>query len=260
MDQNPGEVGNVENTPEYTEVEQRALTMGWRPKEEFNGVEDDFIDAKEFVNRKPLFDKIEHQNKQIKAVTKSLDALKQHYTTVQETEFNRALKALKQERRVALQDGDGEKFDVIDDQIKDVEKQLVVVQQNANTPAVQETQEVHPEFQSWVGKNPWYNQGGEMRAFADSYGTTLASQGKTPNEVLKEVETAVRRAFPTKFTNPNKVDAPDVGSSRAPSKGRTDGYVELTEQERRIMNTLVQGGHLTKEKYLADLRVAKGIN
>lgn len=248
-------VGTTEDTPQHTEIEQRALDMGWRPQEEFTGDPVDFIDAKEFVNRKPLFDKIEHQSKQIKNVSKALDALKQHYTKVQETEFNRALSVLKSERRVALQDGDGEKFDKLDDEIKGVEQQIAVVKHNANIPAVpEETQ--HPEFVAWTTKNSWYNSTGYMRSFADDVGSKFAADGKSPSEVLKLVEVAVRKEFPQKFTNANKTDAPEVGSSRQASTVR-GSHLELNDQERRIMNTLVQGGHITKEKYLADLRATK---
>ena len=38
---------------------------------DFFGEDDDFIDAKEFVARKPLYDKIAQQSKQLKNVTNS---------------------------------------------------------------------------------------------------------------------------------------------------------------------------------------------
>lgn len=253
---------NIENTEvnQYSDIEQRALEMGWRPKEDYNGAEEDFIDAKEFVNRKPLFDKIESQSKQIKAVSKALDALKQHYTKVQETEFNRALAQLKSVRKTALNEGDGDSFEEADNAIKQVEAQVQALQATAQTPAVQ-TEELHPEFQAWISKNPWYNSTRYMREFADDIGMQFSKNGLTPSEVLVEVEKAVRKEFPHKFTNPNKSNAPDVGSSRKESgsnRSRSDDNVELTDQERRIMNTLVSQGVLTKEKYIADLKAVKG--
>ena len=36
---------------ELSEIEVKAMNMGWRPIEEFDGPEDEFIDAKEFVRR-----------------------------------------------------------------------------------------------------------------------------------------------------------------------------------------------------------------
>jgi hypothetical protein len=245
--------------PQYTEIEQRALDMGWRPKDNFEGSEDDFIDAKEFVRRKPLFEKIDHQNRQIKAVTKALDEFKNHYTKVRENEFNRALNQLKEARKQAMTEGDGERFTAIDDQIKVVEQEVKVLQHEQTKPAVQE-EVVHPEFQSWKSRNPWYESTGYMRKFADDAGAQYHKSGMSPPEVLAAVEKAVRKEFPQKFVNPNKANAPLVESSSPTggAKGKKDGF-ELNEQERKVMNDLVRTKVLTKEEYISDLRRLKGL-
>lgn len=255
--------GTPENTevkaPEYTAVELKAMEMGWRPLSEFGGDEADFIDAKEFVNRKPLFDKIEHQSKQLKNVSKALEALKTHYTKVQETEFNRALQALKNERKAALNEGDGEKFERIDDEIKSVETQIEEVRQAANTPAVDAG---NPQvFQDWLGKNSWYQSTESMRLYADKVGIDLHAKGLDPETVLVRVSEAVRKEFPHKFTNPNKELAPDVGASRGASRGSSKDNFQLSDQERQIMNTLIKSDpvRFTKEKYIADLKKIRGV-
>ena len=65
-------VQETHDEPELSPVEQKALEMGWRPKEEWTGEEGDFISAETFVARKPLFDRIEHQNKELKQVKQYL--------------------------------------------------------------------------------------------------------------------------------------------------------------------------------------------
>ena len=55
-----------QTAPELSPIEQKALEMGWRPKEEFEGEEADFIDATEFVRRKPLFEKIDTVGKELR--------------------------------------------------------------------------------------------------------------------------------------------------------------------------------------------------
>lgn len=236
-----------------SEIELKAMEMGWRPREEFNGTDDDFIDAKEFVRRKPLFDKIEHSSREVKELRKALDALKTHYTTVKESEYNRALATLKAARKDALTNGDGDQFEAIDQEIKRVEQEAVSVKQ---IDEIQPEPVQHPEFVGWLNRNPWYNSTPYMRQFADQVGLRLKGQ-MPPAEVLKEVEKAVKQEFPTKFKNPNKESAPDVDSSDG--KTSRSGGFELTEQERKIMNTFVRSGVMTKEKYIADLKAAKGI-
>lgn len=254
------EVQNIEQenqTPQYTEIEQRALEMGWRPKEEFDGDEIDFVDAKEFISRKPLYDKISQQSKQIKNVNRSLEALKEHYTKVKEVEFQNAIKALKAERKVAMVQGDGDAFDAAEKKIEEAEAQFQEIKQAAASITTDDEPVVSPIFQNWKNRNPWYDSTGYMRSYADDVGKRLHASGMHPDDILKEVEKAVRKEFPTKFSNPNKADAPDVGVSKNSGKGK-GAEMHLTEQEKRVMDTLVRGGHITKEKYLADLKKVRG--
>lgn len=246
-----------QEAPQVSELEQRALDMGWRPKEEFNGNEDDFIDAKEFVRRQPLFDKIETSTKEVKALRKAFEALKGHYTKVQETEYNRALSALQEAREEAITNADGASFTKLDKEIKKVEAQMAEVQKPLEVPP-----EVPQEFTNWTNKNQWYTNTSYMRKWADDYGTDLAKQGMSPADVLRKVEEGVRKEFPHKFTNPNKANAPSVENGKPGSTQRSQvDKFELTEQERTVMNTLIRSDPktFTKEKYIAELKAAKGI-
>jgi hypothetical protein len=245
----------VSSTPELSQTEQKALSMGWRPKEEFQGSEDEFIDAKEFVRRQPLFEKIETQNRQIKNVTKALSQLKEHYTKVQEAEYNRAILDLKVQRKEALSAGDGDNFEKLDDKIKEAEQQKAHLEV-LNTPQ-QQAEEAHPEFVSWKSRNSWYDTIGYMKEFADSEGRKLHARGLAPEQVLKEVEKLVRTEFPNKFRNPNKENAPDMERSGG-SSTKNSGF-EMDETERKIMNDLVRQKVMTKEEYIRDLKLVKGL-
>lgn len=250
------QVGQEVQEKQYTEIEQKALEMGWRPKEEFEGLDEDFVDAKEFVQRKPLYDKISQQSKQIKNVYKALDALKDHYTKVKEVEFQSALKALKAQRREAFVQGDIDAVEKAENQIQEAEKQFTEIKASAESIQVNDEPVLNPVFINWKNRNSWYDTTGYMREYADDVGRRLHASGLPPDEVLKEVEKAVRKEFPQKFTNPNKGNAPEVSSPRG-GQGKGVEY-QLTDQERNIMNTLVKTGVMTKEQYISDLKKAKG--
>ncbi len=246
---------NQESAPQYSEVEQKALEMGWRPKDQFDGDEADFIDAKEFIGRKPLYDKIAQQSKQIKNVTAAVEALRVHYTKVRETAVNDAIRALREEKKRAIADGDGELVDAIEQRIDDAKQEVADIKRAAETPIVEDVQQVHPEFASWQAQNKWYVEGPQyMRDFADAQGKRLHSQGLSPSEVLKEVAKLTRQEFPHKFTNPNKADAPAVGSAKAGGRSPKVNDYQLSEQELAIMNKFVRQGIMTKEEYIADLK------
>jgi hypothetical protein len=243
--------------PELTPIEVRAVEMGWRPKSEFSGDEDDFIDAKEFVRRKPLFEKIDTQSRQIKAVTKALSEFKAHYSKVHEIAVTEALQKLKNERKEAIASGDGERFEQLDEKITATERQVDEIREAAKAPIVSEEPVAVPEFNSWKSRNSWYDSVGYMRKFADEVGTPLALKGVPPEAVLKQVEEAVRKEFPHKFRNPNKDTAPGVETSKPGSARASKDEVDMSDLERKIMNDLVRAKVLTKEQYIADLKRMK---
>jgi hypothetical protein len=256
----PVESEQPNDPPQSPSIEERALEMGWRPREEFEGSDEDFIDAKEFVRRKPLFEKIESVSRESKTLRKALESLKSHYTKVREAEYQRALRDLKSAQKQALADGDVDRFYEIEDEQKLVEQEKAVFLEEQAQIQTQAPQ-VHPEFASWVSRNPWYETQPHMQAFADQVGSRLQGAVRagnmTPAQVLKEIETAVRNEFPTRFRNPNK-DKPGTveGSVRTTTKS-SEKEIQLSDEERHVMNTLVRGGHLTKEQYIADLKRAK---
>lgn len=241
-------------------IEQQALAQGWVPKDKFDGDEDSFIDAKEFVRRGELFSKIDKQNREVKALQNALKAFKEHYSKVEEASYEKALKELKTAERQALEDGDVSKFYAIKDEITEAEKQADLVKDaKAALDNVVVTPTVAPEFLNWVNKNPWYENYKYMREFADDVGQKLFAQGVEKHAILKQVEQAVKNEFPNKFVNPNKEKPGMTESGKSSGGSAKTGDFELNDQERTIMNTLVKSGILTKEKYIADLKKAKGI-
>lgn len=249
----PSEVVEQKQDP----IELKALEMGWRPKDEFHGDDEEFIDAKEFVRRKPLFDRIEYQSKELKNVKKALEEFKEHYSKVRETEYQRALDQLKAARKEALTSGDGDRFEAIDDQIKHVEEAAAEVKAVANAQPASAGDP--PEFAAWKSQNRWYQKDADMTEFADSLGTGLARKGLPPEEVLRKVEASVRKQFPEKFTNKNKETAPDVESSKGRGSSSGGEAFTLNEQERKVMNDLVRQKVMTKEEYIRDLKKVKGV-
>lgn len=262
--------GEVEQTSqesskqELSAVEQKALEMGWRPLEEFEGDPEDFIDAKEFVRRKPLFEKIEHQSKELKAVRKALEAFKGHYSKVREVEFERAMRRLKEEQKQALVDQDVDRFYAIEEAKESIQKEKDAFVEAQQQSEIKEEPTLHPTFQAWMNRNPWYSTEKHMRVFADDLGVQLA-RTMPPDQVLKEVEKRVREEFPHKFRNPNKDKPGSVEEGSRSSAGRTNAGASLSafekslsDDERRVMNQLVRGGHITKEAYLKDLKAIKG--
>ena len=240
-------------TPQLTETEQEARASGWVPKEEYTGVEHKWVDAGEFLRRGELFKKIEDQSKQLKDVRTALTEMKRLHSQVREVEYKRALEALREQKRTALQEGDADAVLAAEERIDLVKEQVKQLQ--SEPPPVQESNE-HPEFVQWTDRNSWYKTSGPMKAFADALGQELARAGNSPSEVLKKVEAEVRKEFPHKFRNPNQDKPGSVETGQA--RGTTKSSFTLTDEQRRIMHTFVRSGALTEKEYIESLKKVQG--
>lgn len=244
-------------TAEISEIELKAREMGWKPAEDYDDP-DHFIDAEEFVRRKPLFDKIDSVNRELKETKKALRALQDHHAKVREAEYSRALAELKDKKKQILADGDADALIEIDEQIMDLKAEEKV----AKTTQAEEANKPHPNFINWVNKNAWYAQDAELRAFADAIGISYAreNQEKSPDEVLDYVARRVKQTFKDKFRNQNQTKASAVegssGTARRNSSHEDD--FELSDEERKIMNTFVRSNVMSKEEYIAELKRVKG--
>ena len=237
---------------QLTPVEEKAMSEGWVPLDEWDGDPDKWRPAKEYLDRGELFKKIDDQNRTIKEFKKALDDMKHHHEKVRETEYKRAIEALKEQKLEALENGDARAVLKLDDQI-DLVKEEQAKLKEAPPPA-----QINPEFDSWVSQNRWYETDEPMRAYADAVGRSLAVKGLTPSQVLKEVTEKIKVEFPQKFRNPNRDKPTGVeGSSNKGSKS-ADGYT-LSDDERRVMQRFVRTGVMTEKQYIDELkRVNKG--
>lgn len=238
-----------------TPVQQEAVQRGWVPKEEFDGDPDRWVDAGEFLRRGELFEKIESQSKEMKKLRQAMGELAKHNSKIREVEYKRALDDLKSQKKEALAEADADRVIEIDDQIDLVKEQ----QRQFQSQQIQDAAptEIHPELRNWINKNPWYDNNRAMRGWADARGVELAEQGKSPIEVLNTLEKEVKDRFKEKFHNPNR-DKPGAVEGNAPRGRTSEPEMELSDVEKTIMKTLVDGGHITKEEYLKQLKAVKG--
>lgn len=231
----------------------KATEMGWRPQEEWTGDPEDFIEAKEFVRRQPLFDKINEQHKALKRLEQSFEALKTHHSRVKESEYNRALEQLKKAKRQALVDGETNQALEIEDRIDDIQAQKKEFESTLpDTPApVVE----NPTFDRWRLQNSWYQRDAAMTAYADKIGTELNRRGLSMDEVLQQVSQEVKKEFKHKFENPKRDRVGSVeGGSRRAAVTESSIEAQMSDEERQIMNRILRTGAITKEAYLKEYK------
>jgi hypothetical protein len=254
--ESPEEPQGEPAAPELSEVEQEAMTHGWKPESEFESkTGKKWKTAEQFMELKPLYDKIDEQHREVKNLKKGLEAFGKHYNKMEQATYERAMTDLKSQRKTALEEGDLVLAEDIRDQMEFKKREATLA------PVVEAPQEDRTaEMNSWKQRNDWYEKDEDMTAYADGVGNKLLRSGKDPTDILAEVSKRTRAAFPHKFRNPNKDTAPKVESG---SSGRNRGGSEtsgLTAGEIQIMEQLIRSGApITREAYIKDLKKSKGV-
>lgn len=250
-----------EGSEQANPVEALAEEMGWRPKENFNGDEADFVGAAQYIRkgqdiqdgmRKSLKD----QKQQLSDMSVSLTELKQHNERVFKAEvgqLKKELNDLTHQKKAAIQDGNVPLVDELDEQIDTVKESMVPPEKVVTA---------NPEggdFDDWVKDNDWYNSDKEMATYADSVADS--HKGAPFVRVAALVSRRVKEMFPDKFPAPRTNNAPNASRVEAGGRRATAGKFtksDLSDSQKSIMQQFVRQGIMTEKQYVEDIAKVAG--
>lgn len=252
----PGVQEDAAVTPDPVEVTARA--KGWKPKEEYTGDPGLYVDAKEFLGREPLFDRMRTLLKENKEIKKTVDAMARHFNKNVEREVNAKIAELQYQKKEAVKTGDVAQVEAIDKAI-DIEKERKAEVTAPTRP------EVAPDVVAWVEANPWYLKDPEMHDFAVSYQDAYMKRhpGDGIAASLDRTLEATKRAFPDKFPKPTikptngegdddalpagKLKVAPVADGGAGAQGGGKKYTmnRLSADQRRVYDQIVTGAKVT---------------
>lgn len=248
---------------EVSNSDAEARLMGWVPKEEFRGPEDHWVDSETFVERgRQILPIVKKNNKELTQKLLALEAkdrerdaaISEWKTFMKETQereravFTRQIAELREQKKQAISDGDGEAVLAIDDQIDAIkEKQREV--KEAPTPEPSKVPDV--DFQSFVEENPWYGQDEDKTAYAEGIGAIIRRdhphlRGKA---FLDMVAARVETKFPSRRTPASAVEGGATPSSTRKGK---HSYNDLPEVAKKAHDKFVKQKLMTSEEYLAN--------
>ena len=252
-----GEGSSLSPQIQQDKVTERAKEKGWKPLEEYEGDAADWVDAKEFVGRQKLYDRINDLkstiSKQTKAFQSDMQVIVANMSKVREQEYKNALKSLETQRQQAVAAEDVETVVAVSKEIETLKEEKAEEKASVKEGA-QRTGEATPEFLEWQANNKWFLESDEMRQDAISFGVGYAAgnPNKTQEQVLDYVTKKIKKVYPEAFKTrdvkqvDSKVD--DGGPSR-PVLGRTNQKLKLSdlpEEHQTIAKTIIKSGALKK--------------
>jgi len=246
-----------EPSEEDQKLEERARRMGWRPKSEYGGNPDRWVDAATFLARGeqelPIlrerlrkFDsnlasteqrlaktekELTEANSRIKDQTNVLTELRDMSRASEERGYLRAKRELTEREVKAVREADEPTYRQIQQEREALE---ATRPKPAAAPVVEDKKPDEPPPQArpnpvvdeWIGQNPWYGKDQLLTLFAMESDRDIEAQhpGWTLTDKLAEVKKRVMDKFPEKFDNPRRERPAAVATSSAPapkSKGKT---------------------------------------
>lgn len=255
------------------DYESEARAQGWRGQEDWKGDPEDFVDAKEFVKRGEAIMPILRKNneKLLKELNEAKTAAEEARTVAKEfqkfqkenyerkaKELEEQVKQLRQEKRTAINEGDGDRVVDIDDAIDAIrEEQAETRKQMAEAekekPAPQQ-QTVDPEIQSWIERNDWFGKDRRLTRIANALGEAIREENPTitGRDFLDKLdeELATYGKGNTKEVPPNPVEGRTTTRPNN-SFGKKRGYNDLPSDAKAACDRfLAQGLIKSKEEYL----------
>jgi len=237
---------------EYSEVEQEAIAQGWNP----DGVEGKrTLSAEEFLDRKPLYDRLHKQEKKIKDLDKAISAIQTHEKMVRERMHKDHLEELKAAKKEAFERMDFDSLERIEGQIETAKEEFKTSIKEVQAPEISASEVVQKIVENWASKNSWYEKDPALKKFADAQGILYRQENPnaTPDEFLNYIESATKEVFPEKFKNMNRerpaaVEGSVSGARRNPTSAKQRTAKDLPEEAVSVMKTLIRAGAFKSEQ------------
>ena len=247
----------VNTTPEVDEETlSEAKRQGWVPQEDYNGPEDKWVDADTFVKKGKEINALlrkdnEFLKREVSEMKSTMNEFKKFHAETEKRAYDRAMSDLRDQKKEAINTGDGEKVLQIDDAIDDLKQarqEVKVETRPSNQP--------DPSFVAWNEDNKWFGKDTELTAEANMIGEVIKRQNPTliGTEFLDEVTKRVKRMYPEKFTNANRNRPSPVEGSTAPkSSGRAGkGFNDLPPEAKSACQKFEKQGLVSREQYLKE--------
>lgn len=231
------------------ELEEKAREKGWRPLEEWDGDPESWIDAKEFMGRQPLYDRIDGLKKDLFRTKQSYEqdfqTLSKEVAQMREIEYQRALANLKHARANAIQEDDTGEIRKLDDQIE----QIVAARARAESaPNQRRNPNNDPAFQSWRERNSWFDNDQTLKQEAIRLGTAygMTNPNASTEEACEYVEKSIKKLYPEKFkpmtrTPPSPEGSPtSAKTTTRTSRGNRLTVADLSDDQKKVMDTFLK--------------------
>ena len=243
------------------EAEVEARKFGWVPQEEFKGDPDTWRDADAFLKRgreingflRKDLDKLNNRNaaleNELKEMRDAMQEFSKFHADTAKREYERALRDLRDLKKEAIAEGDGDRVVQIEEAIDQLKAEKL-----PEVKVPQEQPKIDPVFVAWRDQNQWYGSDEDMTVFADGFAERLRKSNPklVGQDFLAEVEKKVKATFEKKTVSNRERPSPVDSSTPSRGTGSKKSYADLPAEAKQACEKFVKQGLLTKEQYVKE--------
>lgn len=213
-------------------IEEKARLQGWRPKEEFHGNPDDWVDAKEFVRGGSFM-------KEINRLKNIINTMSSTITKSEERAYKRAVEELTKQKEVARLQGDIDSYEKALQQEQALKQEFDTVTPvgGSPTPPVDVNQIRQTEyFKRFEAQNPWVNGTDAMSRAKQTFATQVAvdlekaNPHMTHEQILEQVSKQVSTQF-DKGPSPSKPPVVATSVVKSNAVGADESQLNAAQKE-----------------------------
>ena len=220
------------------------MAKGWNP--------DGPKSAEEFERATPLYEELKVRGKEIKALKRTIDELKDHMDKQKVAAYEQAVHDLQQQRVMALEEGNTALVDEIDTHRRELEAAKPV----ETHPAVLDFQDKHAD---WMSDTSF--EAMEMQRFTFERDQQLANRGLSPEEHMAVLEEHIQKRFPEYFKTENdnlgrgSAVESGVSNSGTTAPKKKFGFKDLTSEQKQVARDFEKMGIMNKDEYIKQLEI-----
>ena len=218
----------VEEELQLNGTEQKAYDQGWRPKDDFEGPEDNWKSAKEYVRDGEFLATIKELHQKVDSQKVDFDQRLENSNKLHEARKAREISDLKAQQRDAVLTSDTDSYDDAQKQIEKLEEAPV---------EVKKSQTVDPVISEWESKNAWINDLTDERTpLAQGIWNQYIAKNPTASnaQAIDHVDSRMNALYPTNNSNPrrNQQNTNETPAKRGKKLSKSLTMGDLTQDEK----------------------------
>lgn len=243
----------VEEEVQLSPTEQKAHDQGWRPKDDFEGPEDNWKTAKEYVRDGEFLATIKELNQKIDSQKTDFDQRLENSNKLHEARKAREIEDLKTQQRDAVRTSDTEAYDIAQKEIEKLEEAPVETKKE---------QAIDPVISEWESKNPWvHDLTDERTPVAQGIWNQYITKNPTASnaQALAHVDDRMGKLYPTNNGNPRRdqQNTNETPTKRGKKAGKTLTMADLTSDEKNEWNMFGQTMFKNETDFLKAVKDAR---